>query len=385
VAPRRNGPRFDATDLRPEERSLQQEVRAFLDAELPSGTFRPGLGMNGAADRGFSRKLGRCGWVGMALPKEYGGGERGAVDRFIVTEELLRWGAPVGHHWVADRQSGPCINKFGTPDQRARFLPPICRGELGFSIGMSEPDAGSDLAAVRSRAEPAPGGWLLSGTKVWTTGADRNDWIIGLFRTSDESNRRHGLTQFLVELSSPGLRVSPIRFLDGTSDFAEVVFDDVFVPDELVLGDVGRGWEQNTAELAFERGGPDRYLSTYLVVEQLLREFPAASLGERGEEFLGRAAAMWWGLRQLSLASARAIDSGRSPVVEAALLKEIGTRFEQDVLDEVQRIVDIEPSPSSDSRFQQLLAEAIQTAPSFTIRGGTLEVLRSVVAKALAR
>jgi alkylation response protein AidB-like acyl-CoA dehydrogenase len=360
-------------------------VRAFLAAELPRGSFRPGLGMNGAADREFSRKLGSRGWVGMALPKEYGGGERSAVDRFIVTEELLRWGAPVGHHWVADRQSGPCINKFGTPGQRARFLPPICRGELGFSIGMSEPDAGSDLAAVRSRAAGVEGGWVLNGTKVWTTGAHRNDWMIALFRTSDEADRRQGLTQFLVELNSPGLRIAPITFLDGSADFAEVVFADVFVPEELVLGETGRGWEQNTAELAFERGGPDRYLSTYVVLEQLLREFPASSLGERAEVLLGRAAATLWGLRQLSLASARAIDEGRSPAVEAALVKELGTRFEQDLLDEIQRIVDIEPSPSADSVFQQLLAEAVQTAPSFTIRGGTLEVLRSVVAKALTR
>jgi alkylation response protein AidB-like acyl-CoA dehydrogenase len=341
--------------------------------------------MNAAADREFSRKLGARGWVGMALPKEYGGGERGAVDRFIVTEELLRWGAPIGHHWVADRQSGPCINKFGSVEQRRRFLPAICRGELGFSIGMSEPDAGSDLAAVRSRAVKTNGGWLLTGTKVWTTGAHRNDWMIALFRSSDEEDRRQGLTQYLVDLTSPGLRIAPIPFLDGTADFAEVVFSDVFVPDELVLGDVGRGWEQNTAELSFERGGPDRFLSTYVVVEYLLRELSVEDVDERTEIFLGRAAAMFWGLRQLALASARAIDAGRSPVVEAALVKEMGTRFEQDLLEEVQRLVDAQPSPDSSSMFEQLLSEAVVTAPSFTIRGGTLEILRSVVGKGLGR
>jgi alkylation response protein AidB-like acyl-CoA dehydrogenase len=341
--------------------------------------------MNAHADPEFSRKLGARGWVGMALPKEYGGGERGAVDRFVVTEELLRWGAPVGHHWVADRQSGPCINKFGTAEQRQRFLPAICRGELSFSIGMSEPDAGSDLAAVRSRATKIEGGWLLTGTKIWTTGAQRNDWMIALFRSSDEDDRRRGLTQYLVDLHSPGLQVTPIPFLDGTADFAEVALSDVFVPDDLVLGDVGRGWEQNTAELAFERGGPDRYMSTYVVVEQLLREVYGDGADERAEIFFGHATAMFWGLRQLSLASARAIDTGRSPAVEAAMVKEMGTRFEQDLLDEVQRLVDLQVSPQSSSLLAQLLSEAVTTAPSFTIRGGTLEILRSVVGRALGQ
>jgi alkylation response protein AidB-like acyl-CoA dehydrogenase len=326
----------------------------------------------------------------MALPKEYGGAERGAVDRFIVTEELLAWGAPVGHHWVADRQSGPCISRFGTPEQKQRFLPAICRGELGFSIGMSEPEAGSDLAGLRSRATRVDGGWSLSGTKVWTTGAHRNDWMITLARTSDEADRRAGMTQFLVKLPGPqgtvdGLTVNPIPFLDGTADFNEVVLDGVFVPDELVLGQIGQGWTQNTAELAFERGGPDRYLSTYLVVEQFLRERVGPDADPAVRRLLGRVTATWWGLRQLSLASARSIDEGRSPDQEAALVKELGTRFEQDVLAAVQDVVALEPDPGSGSLFEQLLSEAILSAPAFTVRGGTVEVLRTVVSRGLSR
>jgi alkylation response protein AidB-like acyl-CoA dehydrogenase len=380
----RAGPRFEVTELSPAELALQREVRDFLDAELPPrGQYRPGLGMAAAADRDFSRKLGERGWLGMALPKDYGGGERGAVDRFVVTEELLLRGAPVGHHWVADRQSGATINAFGTAEQKARFLPGICSGELGFAIGMSEPGAGSDLAGLRSRGTRVEGGWQLTGTKIWTTGAHRSDWMITLCRTSDDDDRRSGLTQFLVELSTPAVQVNPIPFLDGTADFNEVVLDDVFVPDELVLGTVGRGWTQNAAELAFERGGPDRYLSTYVVVEQWLRESAAAGLTQVGLRLLGRATATWWGLRNLSLASARAIDGGRSPALEAALVKEMGTRFEQDVLTALLEVVDAEPSPESASLFQRLLCEAMLTGPAFTIRGGTVEVLRSIVAKGL--
>src|SRR5215472_14257364 len=337
--------RFEPTALTEAEVALQKEVRAFLAAELPAGSHVPGLGMSAADDPSFSRKLASRGWVGMALPGRYGGHDRTAVERFVLVEELLRWGAPVAHHWVADRQSGPVINRFGTEEQRRRFLPPICRGEMSFSIGMSEPDAGSDLAAVRTQANRVEGGWLVNGTKVWTSGAHHNDWFIVLVRTSQEEDRHRGLSQVLIDLRSKGLTVSPIPFLDGTEHFNEVELRDVFVPDELVLGEVGMGWAQNTSELAYERGGPDRWLSTYLVVEHFLRERAGTDPGERAALLLGDATARWWGLRQLSLAVARKIDQGQAPAVESALVKEMGTRFEQDVLARVQQVVDLEPSP----------------------------------------
>jgi 3-oxocholest-4-en-26-oyl-CoA dehydrogenase alpha subunit len=375
--------RFAPTDLTGAELALQREVREFLATELPRGSFVTGLGMQAGRDRAFSRKLAQRGWVGMALPRRYGGGDRTAVERFVVVEELLRWGAPVGHHWVADRQTGPVINRFGTEAQKERFLPAICRGELSFSIGMSEPNSGSDLASVQARATRTEGGWLLSGTKIWTSGAHVNDWFIVLCRTSDEADRHEGLSQLLVDLRSEGLQVHPIPFLDGTEHFNEVVLRDVFVPDELVLGAVGMGWAQNTSELAHERGGPDRWLSTYLVVEQFLREHGGTPLGERAEVLLGEATARWWGLRQLSLSVARQIDRGEAPSAESALVKEMGTRFEQDVLAAVQRLVDLEPSPDTSSPFERLMVRAVLTAPSFTIRGGTNEVLRSVAARGL--
>jgi len=375
--------RFEPTELTATELALQKDVRDFLAADLPRGTFVPGLGTGAARDPGFSRKLARRGWVGMALPRRYGGGDRSAVERFVVVEELLRWGAPVGHHWVADRQSGPLINRFGTEAQKERFLPQICAGELSFSIGMSEPDSGSDLASVKTRATRVEGGWLLSGTKVWTSGAHVNDWFIVLARTSDEPDRHEGLSQLLVDLRSSGLRVNPIPFLDGTAHFNEVVLTEVFVPDELVLGEVGKGWVQNTSELAYERGGPDRWLSTYLVLEHFLRERVGSEAGAGAAMLLGEATAQWWALRRLSLSVARQMDRGEAPAIESALVKEMGTRFEQDVLNGVQRLVDLEPSLESSSQFEQLLSRAILTAPSFTIRGGTNEILRSVAARGL--
>jgi len=374
--------RFEPTELTAGELALQREVREFLATELPRGSFEPGLGMAGRKDVGFSKKLAARGWVGMSLPTEYGGGDRSAVERFVVAEELLRWGAPIGHHWVADRQSGPLIARFGTTEQKARFLPAICGAEIGFCIGMSEPDSGSDLASVKTRATRTDGGWLVNGTKIWTTGAHEHAWMIALVRTSDEESRHAGLSQLLVDMRAPGLTVNPIPFLDGSTDFNEVVFDDVFVPDTDVVGQVGNGWAQVQSELAFERSGPDRWLSSYLVLEQLLREH-ADVVDDALVELVGAATARWWGLRNLSLSVARAIDGGGSPVVEAALVKEMGTRFEQDVLEALRRLVAIEPWPDSPSQFERLLANAILTGPAFSIRGGTNEILKTVAAKGL--
>jgi alkylation response protein AidB-like acyl-CoA dehydrogenase len=366
------------TELTGDELALQAEVRAFLAAELPRGSFTPGLGMAAPRDQDFSRKLAERGWLGMALPRRYGGGDRSAVDRFVVVEELLRWGAPVGYHWVADRQTGPVIERFGTEAQKERFLPAICRAEVSFSIGMSEPGAGSDLAAVQTRAERVDGGWSITGTKLWTGGAQVNDWFVVLCRSSDEADRHAGLTQLIVDLRSPGLDVRPIAYLDGSEFFNEVTLERVFAPDDLVLGEVGAGWAQTTSELAFERAGAERWLSTYLVVEQFLRE-----RGVLEPAMLGEALAQWWGIRALSLAVARMIDRGEAPAAESALVKELGTRFEQDVLEALWRVAGVVPDLASDSELERLLARAILAAPSFTIRGGTNEILRSVAAKGL--
>lgn len=373
--------RFQFNELTDGELALQAEVREFLAAELPKGTFMPGLGMASPRDPEFSRKLAGRGWIGMALPSEYGGHDRTAVERFLVVEELLRWGAPVSFHWVADRQTGPMIARFGSEEQKQRFLPPICRGELSFSIGMSEPDAGSDLASVKTRAARVDGGWSLNGTKIWTGQAHVNDWFVVLCRTSEEEDRHAGLSQLIVDLRSPGITAKPIPYMDGSEFFCEVRLEDVFVPEELVLGEIGSGWLQVTSELAFERAGPERWLSTFLLVEELVREGRAD--GERGLEGLGEALASWWAIRALSLSVARLIDAGEAPAAESALVKEMGTRFEQEVLDAVWALVELEPDPEAASAFERMLAAAIFGAPSFTIRGGTNEVLKTVAARAL--
>ena len=372
---------FTPTELTAAERALRSQVQEFLAAEWPAGR-RPNLGFGGYEPE-FSRKLAAQGWVGMAIPAQYGGGGRTAVERFIVAEELLGAGAPVGAHWIADRQSGPVILRFGTEEQRQRFLPAICRGECYFSIGMSEPDSGSDLASVRSAAERADGGWRLRGRKVWTSHAHRNHYFIVLCRSSPAGQDRHeGLSQFIVDLKSPGVEISPLLLLDGGHHFNEVVLDDVFVPDDMVLGQVGAGWAQVTSELTFERACPDRYMSTF----PLLRQYVAERAGELSGHVaatVGRLTARLWAIRQLGLSVARSVDAGAAPRVESALVKDLGTLYEQAVTQVLSDLAACEVTREPDSLFESLLAEAVLNAPSFTIRGGTNQILRTIAARGL--
>jgi hypothetical protein len=328
----------------------------------------------------FSKKLAERGWIGMAIPQEYGGAGKNPVERFIVIEELLSAGAPVSAHWIADRQTVHTLLRFGTDAQRKRFLPAIAAGECFFSIGMSEPDSGSDLASVRTTATKVRGGWSISGVKIWTTNADLNHFFVVLCRTSPRGEDRHdGLTQFILDLNTPGITVNPILHLDGSIKFNEVEIKEVFVPDELLLGEVGNGWFQVTSELSYERSGPDRFLSTWPLLIAYLVEHPNFDL--RFAEAIGGLTARFWTLRQLSLSIARSMQEGFAPSVEAAMVKDLGTSFEQEVVATIQSLLEIDPDPSSKSILESLLAESILTSPGFTIRGGTTEVLRSVIAQ----
>ena len=370
-------------DLPPQVAQLRAQVREFLAAERAAGAWTPraDVWLSGWDER-FSRELGRRGWLGMTIPTEYGGHGASPLERYVVTEELLAAGAPVAAHWVADRQIGPTLLRFGTEAQRRRYLPGIAAGEVYFGIGMSEPDAGSDLASVRTRAERVAGGWELTGTKVWTSGAHRARAFFALARSSprDDANRHAGLSQFIVELDSPGVQIRPIPLLTGAHHFNEVVFDRVFVADDMVLGEVGAGWRQVTGELAFERSGPERFLSTYPLLAALVGELAGSKGAERE---VGGLVARLWTLRRMSLAVAGSLASGQAPELAAALVKDLGTRYENEVIDAARLLVSIPPDPGAADGYARLLADAVLHAPGFTLRGGTNEVLRGIVARGL--
>jgi alkylation response protein AidB-like acyl-CoA dehydrogenase len=377
--------RFELPTMPPAVALLRSQVREFLAAELATVPLHRRANSWTRFDAGFSRRLAGRGWVGMTWPKCYGGRERSALERYVVLEELLVAGAPVGAHWFADRQSGPALLRFGTEDQRQRLLPGMARAEVFFCIGMSEPNAGSDLAAVRTRADRlADGRWRLNGQKLWTTNAHRCQFMIALVRTAAPggADKHAGLSQFLIELGTPGVRIAPIVDLVGERDFCEVFFEDVVLDPNCLLGEEGRGWQQCTSELSLERSGPERYLSSLAIYLQLLRR-----AGERPTQCvtaaLGVMTAEMWTLRQMSLSVAGQLSRGEDPALEAAVVKDLGNSFEQALPGWIQSLAGADVSLEGEDNFSLALAHLLQVAPSFSLRGGTREILRGIIARGL--
>src|SRR5215470_17605094 len=377
---------FDAIRLPPECEVLRAEVRAFLAEEIASGSYDPDEpGNDHGFSPAFSRKVGAKGWIGMTWPKRYGGRERSFLERYVVTEEFRVANAPVRLHFVADRQSGPVLIKYASERIKLEVLPRICRGEVCFAIGMSEPGSGSDLFAASTKAGKTDGGWLINGTKVWTSNAHHADYMIGLFRTSPatKDNRRHGLTQFLVDMKTPGISVNPIYQMTGQHDFNEVVFDDSFVPDDHVMGEVDSAWKQATSELAYERSGPERFLETFYVMLELIRALgPEPDI--RGAEGLGRLVAQLHALRRMSVSVAGMLQAGKEPMVEGAIVKDLGTVWEQKLPHRVRELTAfLAPEIGNRATLEEQLAFATTVAPKLTIQGGTTEILRGIIARGL--
>ena len=364
---------------------LRAEVRQFIGGELSAGRFRPECdSWLSGWDEEFSRRLADRGWVGMTIPPQWGGHGHSALERYVVTEELLAAGAPVAAHWIADRQIAPSLLRYGSERLKERYLAAIAAGRCYFAIGLSEPDAGSDLAAVRTRATRTQGGWLVSGTKVWTSGAHRARAFIALLRTApaEVSQRHAGLSQFVIEFDQPGVTVNPIISMTGEHHFNEVVLDEVFIADEFVLGTLGNGWAQATSELAYERSGPERFLSTLPLLISLVDLVRSASAPVLDPAAVGALVSRLWACRQMSLAVAGALARGEVPETAAALVKDVGTRLEVDIVETARQVAGAYPDPGG-SGFAAMLAHALLHSPGFTLRGGTNEILRSLIARAL--
>ena len=371
--------------LPPEAEALRTEVRAFL-AEAMAGIPSARRNRNwSGADPEFSRKMGERGWIGMTWPKPFGGHERSTLERYVVLEEMLAAGAPVGAHWIADRQSGPQLMRYAPHTLAPKIVPRIARGEVFFCIGMSEPDSGSDLASIRTRAtrsnkDGQGAGWVINGRKLWTSGAHRAHYMICLVRTGEKTENRHGgMSQFLVDMTTPGLTIRPIVNQLGEHDFNEVTFDDVWVPAENLIGGEGDGWAQVGAELAFERSGPERYLSCSQLLLEMLDVADADDAHQA--QAIGRVVSGYGTLRQMSLGVAGLLARGDNPALTASLVKDQGALLEQALPDIAHDLFGGNVPPGS------ALADAMRyttlAVPSFSLRGGTREILRGIIAKGL--
>ncbi|MCD2511834.1 acyl-CoA dehydrogenase family protein [Comamonas endophytica] len=368
-----------------QDEALRAEVRAFLaqaTKEMPAHLRARSWG---GYSTEFSRQLGARGWIGVTLPREYGGGGRSAFARYVLVEEFLNFGAPVGSHWIADRQSAPLILKYGTEAQKRFYIPRVCRGEAFFCIGMSEPNAGSDLASVATRAVPNAQGFLLNGQKIWTTNAHHCQYMIALVRTSGSAeDRQRGLSQVIVDLSLPGITVRPIEDLSGDSHFCEVFFDNVQLGLDALIGAEGQGWEQVTAELAFERSGPERLFSSIVLFDQWLDWVRTpAGRSEAAVLLAGKVLTQLAPLRAMSVAVQQRLAEGGSPIIEAALVKELGTTLEQFIPASIADALFAAESEDLPVELLMTLKYVTEASPSFSLRGGTRDILRGMIARGL--
>ena len=360
-----------------DQRALRAEVAAFLDEERAAGTFTPGVDVwLTGFDRAFSQKMAARGWIGLTWPTKYGGGGRSYVDRLCMTELLLGAGAPLASHWVADRQMGPSILAHGTEAQKERYLPEILAGEATYCIGMSEPDAGSDLAGVRTRAVRDGSGWRITGHKIWTSLAHHSDYIYLLVRSDPASERHDGLSEFIVPMRADGVTVTPINDMSGAHHFNEVFFDDVYVDGDALIGTEGNGWRQITGQLGYERAGLERVMSCWALFEAMRA---AAGDDERRNEELGALEAAVRVARLLVFRAAAVADSGRPPDHEAAMAKVFSTDIEQKMVEVASQWAG--RSGRTAEAYGGHLLPAWLIAPSLSIRGGTDEVLRGIIAR----
>jgi alkylation response protein AidB-like acyl-CoA dehydrogenase len=375
---------FAPTDLPPAAEALRPAVRQFLKQWLRNRPIEQKARSWSAFDPEFSRRLAEQGWIGLTLPREYGGGGLDPFARFVLIEELLAAGAPVAAHWIADRQSGPLLMRYGTEEQRRFFLPRICRGEIFFCIGMSEPGAGSDLAGLRTRARQDGHSWRLNGSKIWTTYAHKSHYMIALVRTSGTTeDRQQGLSQFIIDLSLPGISIRPICDLTGDAHFNEVFFDDVALPADALVGAEGAGWSQVNAELAFERSGPERIYSSIVLLDRWIEHLQSVCASATSLDRLGGLIARMAVLREMSMSLTSRLAAEESPLTEAALVKDLGTELEQDIPTAIAEAVAETPGLPLDDELMRTLAYVNQVSPAFSLRGGTREILRGMIARGL--
>lgn len=358
-------------ELSPELLALQAEAlevgrAAAEQAELTEDTWIA------APDRAFSMELGKRGWLGMTWPVTAGGGGRSPLERFIVFEALIGAGAPLATSWFADRQMGPTLLQFGTPEQQRAHLPAILDGTSAWSIGMSEPDAGSDVASIRTRAMRDGDHFVVNGQKIWNSGAATADWIYLIARTDPDAPPHAGLSELMVDMRSPGISIQPITDMTGGDHFCEVFFEDVRVPAENLVGELNGSFRQVMRQMEHERGGIDRLLSNRKLYVDVLPHADTADARVRQE-----IAAIETGYRIGRLLVLREV-LGQAPEQFSAATKTFCTELEQRIAGFCAATVG-PAAMLAEPGLPQRVSRNVAYAPAYTIMGGTTQILRNIL------
>jgi alkylation response protein AidB-like acyl-CoA dehydrogenase len=351
----------------PEElEQLSREAREVGQKAVASLESRENSWMNGFS-KTFALELGRRGWLGMTLPRENGGHGRSPLERYAVYETLIGLGAPIASAWFADRQVGPSLVSFGTADQQERFLPELIAGSATWCIGMSEPDAGSDLASLRTKATLADDGYVVNGVKTWTSFGEVADYCYLICRTTSDGPQHAGLSELIVPLTSPGISVSAIRDMTSNRHFCEVRYEDVVVPASNLVGQEGGSWRQTMRQLDHERGGIDRLLSNralYLDAIDVADTADASVRQEIASLDIGYQIGRLMVLREAV---------GQAPPSFSAITKVFCTEHEQRVAQFIARSFGLEGLLSG------RVAQGLCYSPAYTIMGGTSSILRNII------
>jgi alkylation response protein AidB-like acyl-CoA dehydrogenase len=330
-------------------------------------------------DTGFTREIAERGWIGMTWPKEEGGHERSQLERFVVYEQLIKHGAPIAASWFADRQMGPSLLQFGTREQRQRWIPDMVAGQAMWCIGMSEPDAGSDVAALRTRADPHGDSWIVNGRKIWTSGAAHADWCYCIVRTDVDAAKHAGLSEIVIDMGSPGVEIRAIKDMTANEHFCEIVFEDVQVPADHLIGEVNGSFRQLMRQIEHERGSIDRLASNYALYRDLL---DAHGVIDRADPLTRHALATIETAYRIGRLLVLRETLGQAPRGFSAATKTFGTEFEQRLAAFCIQLL----GPQAllwgpDAALGGRAARAACYAPAYTIMGGTANVLRNVLAE----
>lgn len=370
--------------LTPSQQAFRQEIRDFLAQEVKSSAVTEDGWIVGFS-REFSQKLGERGWIGLTWPKKYGGQERSYLDRVVLTEELLRAGAPVAAHWLGDRQVGPALLAYGSEEQKAEILPRVTKGEIVFCLGMSEPGAGSDLASLRTKALEEGDSFSLTGQKIWTSFAHVADYAYLVARTDTNAPKHKGISEFLIDMQTPGVTVRPLVDITGEHHFNEVFFDNVRVEKKWLIGEKNRGWYQIASQLDYERSGIERLLSNYPLFRDTVQYAQEHGLTEN-PLVRNQLAQMQIELdigRFMVYKVAWLLSQGGVPNHEAAMAKCFCTEVEQRIAQTISGLLGdyavlLPGSPAA--RLAGRAARGYLYAPAYTIQGGTSNVLRNIMA-----